>query len=156
MGEVGEGAGQAVGQVGEGAGQAVGGLGQGAGQALGGLGQLGAGASAQQGGGGNGGNGGGQGGNGLTGGKLAKEFAKVVAKELGSAATDEAKDLGLAATHKAAELGERRRQRRASKHNATEAALREAEAAGIDIEEVDGTGAEGRITIQDVRKAASE
>jgi len=153
--EVGGGAGQAVGQVGEGAGQAVGGLGQGAGQALGGLGQLGAGAAAS-GQGGNGGEGGGQGGNGLTGGKLAKEFAKIVAKELGSAATDEAKDLGLAATHKAAELGERRRQRRATKHNATEAALREAEAVGLDVEEVEGTGAEGRITIEDVRKAANQ
>jgi len=153
--DVGGGAGQAAGQIGEGAGQAVGGLGQGAGQALGGLGQLGAGAAASGQGGGNGGEGGGQGGNGVTGGRLAKEFAKIVAKELGSAATDEARDLGLAATHKAAELGERRRQRRATKHNATEAALREAEASGLDIEELEGTGAEGRITIEDVRKAAS-
>lgn len=151
--DVGGGAGQAVGQVGEGAGQAVGGLGQGAGQALGGLGQLGAGAAASGQGGGSGGNG--EGGNGLSGGKLAKELAKVVAKEIGAAATDEVKDLGMAATHKATELGERRRQRRAGKHHATEAALREAEAAGIDIEEVDGTGAEGRITIEDVRQATS-
>ena len=87
---------------------------------------------------------------------LAKEAAKMVAKELGAAATDEAKDLGLAATHKAVELGERRRQRRAMKHNATEAALREAEAAGIDLDEVEGSGAEGRITIQDVKEAGAE
>ena len=46
-----------------------------------------------------------------------------MAKELGSAASDEAKELGMAATRKAKELGERRRERRAEKHNATEAAL---------------------------------
>ncbi|HEX8051004.1 MAG TPA: E3 binding domain-containing protein, partial [Solirubrobacterales bacterium] len=146
VGEVGEGANQAVGQVGEGAGQAVGGLGQGAG-GLGGLAQLG-------GGGGNGGNGGGNGDQG-SGGGMAKQIAKLVAKEIGAAAADEAKDLGLAATHKAQELGERRRQRRAAKHNATEAALRKAEEAGVDIDEVEGTGAEGRVTVHDVEKAAA-
>jgi pyruvate/2-oxoglutarate dehydrogenase complex dihydrolipoamide acyltransferase (E2) component len=139
--------------VGEGAGGAVGGLGKGAGQALGGVGQLaGGGGGGGSGGQGNGGNGGG---NGMTGGHLAKEAAKVVAREIGSAATDEVKDLGLAATQKAVELGERRRHRRASRHNATEAALREAEAAGIDLDEVEGTGAEGRITAQDVKGASS-
>jgi e3 binding domain len=145
--DVGGGAGKAVGEVGEGAGQAVGGLGQSAGQ-LAGL------AGGAAGGGGNGG--GGEGGNGLTAGKLAKEAAKLVVKELGSAASDEAKELGLAATHKAAELGERRRQRRAEKHNATEAAMREAAGAGVDLDEIDGSGAEGRITVRDVQKAASE
>ena len=155
---VGEGAGQAVGELGQGAGQAVGGLGQGAGQAVGGLGQ-GVGQLPQLvGGGGSGasaGNGGGdQGSVALTPGTLAKEAAKRMAKELGAAATDEAKDLGLAAAHKAAELGERRRQRRAMKHNATEAALREAESAGIDLDEIEGSGAEGRITVKDVKAAA--
>jgi hypothetical protein len=147
---VGEGAGGAVEDVGGGAGKAVGEVGQGAGQAVGGLGE-GAGQLAGLAGGG----GGGQGGNGLTAGKLAKEAAKLVVKELGSAASDEAKELGLAATHKAAELGERRRQRRAEKHNATEAALREAEEAGVDLDDIDGSGAEGRITVRDVQKAAS-
>jgi e3 binding domain len=147
--DVGEGAGGAVEDVGGGAGEAVGSLGQGAGQALGGVGQLA--------GGGSGGPGGGNGGgNGMTGGRLAKEAAKVVVRELGSAATDEVKDLGLAATHKAMELGEKRRQRRASRHNATEAALREAEEAGVDLDEIEGTGAEGRITVQDVRTASSQ
>jgi len=110
------------------------------------------------GGGGNGGGGGGegQGGNGLTAGMLAKEAAKLVVKELGAAASDEAKELGLAATHKAAELGERRRQRRADKHNATEAALRQAEEAGVDLDEIEGSGAEGRITVRDIQKASSE
>ena len=153
--DVGGGAGKAVGEVGEGAGQAVGGLGEGAGQALGGLGgiaQLGAG-SGSEGGGGNGG--GGEGGEGVSGGQLAKAIAKLVAKEIGSAASDEAKDLGLAATHKAMELGERRRQRRAEKHHATAAALRKAEEQGVDIDEIDGTGAEGRVTVHDVEKAAA-
>jgi pyruvate/2-oxoglutarate dehydrogenase complex dihydrolipoamide acyltransferase (E2) component len=163
VGEVGEGANQAVGQVGEGAGQAVGGLGEGAGQAVGGLGQ-GAGAlgglaqlgGGSGGGGGNGGEGGdGNGGQSASGGQIAKQIAKIVAKEIGSAATDEAKDLGMAATHKAMELGERRRQRRAEKHNATAAALRKAEEAGVDVDNVEGTGAEGRVTVHDVEKAAT-
>jgi hypothetical protein len=155
--QVGQGAGQAAGELGQGAGQAVGGLGQGAGQAVGGLGQGAAGLSGAVGGGGSGaGNGGGQGGNGLTAGKLAKEAAKIIAKELGAAASDEAKELGLAATHKAAELGERRRERRATKHNATEAALREAESTGIDLDDLEGSGAEGRITVSDVKAAARD
>jgi pyruvate/2-oxoglutarate dehydrogenase complex dihydrolipoamide acyltransferase (E2) component len=161
VGEVGEGAGKAVGDVGEGAGQAVGGLGEGAGDALSGVGGLaglaGAAGGGGSGGGGNGGgnSGGGNGGEGISGGQLAKAIAKVVAKELGSAASDEAKDLGLAATHKAMELGERRRQRRAEKHNATAAALRKAEEHGVDIDDVEGTGAEGRVTVHDVEKAAA-
>lgn len=147
--DVGEGAEGAVEDVGGGAGKAVGDVGEGAGQALGGLGQLG-------GGGGNGGEGnGGNGGQGASGGQIAKQIAKIVAKEIGAAASDEAKELGLAATHKAKELGERRRQRRAVKHNATEAALRKAEEAGVDIDEVEGTGAEGRVTVHDVEKAAA-
>jgi hypothetical protein len=157
VGEVGEGANKAVGEVGEGAGQAVGGLGEGAGQAVGGLGQ-GAGALgglAQLGSGGGNGDEGNGGGNGGEGGGFAKQIAKLVAKEIGAAATDEAKELGMAATHKAMELGERRRQRRAEKHNATAAALRKAEEHGVDIDEVDGTGAEGRVTVHDVEKAAA-
>lgn len=152
VGQVGEGAGQAVGGLGEGAGQAVGGLGQGAG-ALGGLAQLGAGGGSGGGGGGEGN--GGNGGQEASGGGFAKQIAKIVAKEIGAAATDEVKDLGLAATHKAMELGERRRQRRAAKHNATEAALRKAEEAGVDVDQVEGTGAEGRVTVHDVEKAAA-
>ena len=155
--DVGSGAGQAVGEVGkgvgQGAGEALGDVGQGAGQAVGGVGQslrqLGQGAGQLA----DGGGGGGQGGNGITGTKLAKEAAKVIAKEIGSAATDEAKDLGLAATQKAVELGERRRQKRASKYNATEAALRAAEEDGVDLDEVEGSGAEGRIVVRDVEQA---
>ncbi len=161
VGQIGEGAGQAVGDVGEGAGQAVGGLGEGAGDALSGVGGLAGLAGAAGGGSGGGGNGGGNGGGGnggegISGGQLAKAIAKVVAKELGAAASDEAKDVGLAATHKVMEIGERRRQRRAEKHNATAAALRKAEEHGVDIDEVDGTGAEGRVTVHDVEKAAAQ
>lgn len=111
VGQVGEGAGKAVGQVGEGAGQAVGGLGEGAGQAVGGLGQ-GAGALgglAQLGGGGNGGGNGGEGGGNGGQGVTSGQIAKLVAKEIGAAASDEVK----------------------------------------------GTGAEGRVTVHDVEKAAA-
>lgn len=162
VGQIGEGAGQAVGDVGEGAGQAVGGLGEGAGQAVGGLGQgagalgalAGAGAGGGGAGGGEGGNGGGgNGGQSGGGGGIAKQIAKIVAKEISAAASDEVKDIGLGAAHKAMELGEKRRQRRAEKHNATAAALRKAEEGGVDIEDVEGTGAEGRITVHDVEKA---
>jgi pyruvate/2-oxoglutarate dehydrogenase complex dihydrolipoamide acyltransferase (E2) component len=149
--DVGGGAGKAVGEVGEGAGQAAGGLGQGAG-ALGALAGAGGG-----GGGGNGGegNGGGNGGGGGAGGGIAKQIAKIVAAEIAAAASDEVKDIGLGAAHKAMEIGEKRRQKRAQKHNATEAAMRKAQEAGIDIDEIDGTGAEGRVTVHDVEKAAA-
>jgi pyruvate/2-oxoglutarate dehydrogenase complex dihydrolipoamide acyltransferase (E2) component len=76
-----------------------------------------------------------------------------VAKEIGSAATDEAKDLGMAATRKVKEIGERRRQKRAEKHHATPAAIEAAEELGVDLDTVVGSGAEGRITVRDVREA---
>jgi len=162
--EVGEGANKAVGEVGKGAGQAAGGLGEGAGEAVGGLGQgagaLGALAGAGGGGGGGGGNGGegnggGNGGGGGAGGGIAKQIAKIVAAEIKAAATDEVKDIGMGAAHKAMEIGEKRRQKRAQKHNATEAAMRKAQDAGVDIDDVEGTGAEGRVTVHDVEKAAA-
>jgi len=155
--DVGKGAGGAVEKVGGGAGKAAGELGQGAGQAVGGLGQgadaLGALAGAGGGGGNGGGEGEGEGSQGPSGGQLAKQVAKLLAKELGAAASDEAKELSLAASQKAMEMGERRRQRRATKHNATTGALRKAEELGLDIDEVDGSGAEGRVTVHDVEKA---
>ena len=86
-------------------------------------------------------------------GRVAKEVVKTVAREIGHAASDEARDLGLAATRKVRELGERREQRRAEKHNATEAAIRLADELGIDLAELQGTGADGRITVKDVRGA---
>jgi pyruvate/2-oxoglutarate dehydrogenase complex dihydrolipoamide acyltransferase (E2) component len=33
--------------------------------------------------------------------------------------------------------------------------MREAQEAGVDLDDVDGSGAEGRITVRDVQKAAS-
>jgi pyruvate/2-oxoglutarate dehydrogenase complex dihydrolipoamide acyltransferase (E2) component len=80
----------------------------------------------------------------------------MVAKEIGEAATDEAKDLGLAATRKVMELGERRRRRRAEKHHATEPAIRQASELGVDLDDLEGSGAEGRITVRDVKQAAQE
>ena len=151
--DVGEGAGGAVKEVGGGAGQAVGELGQGAGQAVGGLGQSAGALGALAGGGGGGEEA--QGGQGPSSGQLAKHVAMLLAKELGAAASDEAKELGLAASQKAMEMGERRRQRRASKHNATTGALRKAEELGLDIDEVEGSGAEGRVTVHDVEKAVT-
>jgi hypothetical protein len=145
--EVGEGSGQALGEVGEGAGQAVGELGQGAGQVVGDVGQaaggLGQAAGAR-----------GEAPGGLSGGDVAKAAAKTVAKEIGSAASDEAKEIGVAATRKVKELGERRRHRRADRHHATEAALRVADELGVELDDLDGSGAGGRITVRDVRGAA--
>ena len=179
VGDIGQGAGDAVGDVGQGAGQAVGDVGQGAGQAVGNLDQLVGGVGqtvgqAGQGvvggltGGGGGGGGGGQqpapdsqqnggqqnGGPQAAGaGTVAKEVAKLVAREVGHAASDEARDLGLAAARKVREMGERREQRRAEKHGATEAAVRLAEELGIDLAEIEGSGSDGRITVNDVREA---
>lgn len=177
--EIGEGAGQAAGQLGEGAGQAVGDVGQGAGQAVGDLGgtvqglgqaagQAGEGVGEAAGGLGEGvggaaaggasaaeglleGNGGGAADASATG--IAKLAAKMVAQELKSAAAEEAKELGLAAARKAKEVGERRKERKAEEMNATEAAMRTAEELDVDLDDLDGTGPEGRITIRDVRQA---
>jgi e3 binding domain len=155
VGELGEGADQAVGQIGEGAGQAVGDVGEGAGQAVGdvgqtvqGLGQVAGQAGQAVGQAGQGGNGGDASATGI-----AKLATKMVVQELKSAATEEAKELGLAAARKAKEVGERRKERKAEELNATEAALRTAEELDVDLEDVDGTGPEGRITIRDVRQA---
>jgi hypothetical protein len=175
VGDVGQGAGQAVGDLGQGAGQLVGGAGQvlgGAGQAVGGLGQgvgqLGEAATGAVGGAGQAAQGPvqdggpqqgqqpaeGDGGMSATprSGGLAKVVAKTVAQEIRHAASEEARDLGLAATRKVRELGERREQRRAEKHNATEAALRIADELEIDLAHVDGTGSGGRITVKDVQR----
>ena len=54
------------------------------------------------------------------------------------------------------ELGKRRRQRRAEKRNATEAAMRQAHELGLDLDEIEGTGADGRITVRDVQQASEE
>jgi pyruvate/2-oxoglutarate dehydrogenase complex dihydrolipoamide acyltransferase (E2) component len=150
VGEGVKGAEEAVGEIGQGAGEAVGGVAQGVGGAAGELEQAAAGVL----GGGNGG-----GGSGLTqAGRtdIAKLAAKLVAKELTAAAKDEAKELGLAATRKAKEVGERRKQRKTEELNATEAALRTADELDVDLDLVDGTGPDGRITIRDVRRAQEE
>jgi hypothetical protein len=182
VGQAGQGVGQAVGGLGQGAGQAaggagqaLGGLGQGAGQAVGGAGQALGGAGQAGGGQGGGQAAGGQDAGHAAGGQdagqaaggqpngdtphgakpgtLAKEVAKLVAREIGHAASDEARDVSIAAARKVRELGERREQRRAEKHKATPAALRMAEELKIDLAELEGTGSDGRITVKDVREA---
>jgi hypothetical protein len=127
--EVGQGAGQATRELGHGAGQAAGGLSEGAGAALGEVEEA------------------------VPGVRVAKLAARFVAQELKATAAEEAKELGLAVTRKAVGVGERRRQRKAEDVNATQAAMRAAERRGIDLEEIEGTGPEHRITIRDVRKA---
>ncbi len=156
VGDVGEGAGEAVGDVGEGAGEAVGDVGEGAGEAVGNLDELVAGIA------GGGGNGGASAGEladgadalGVSAGDIAKLATKLAAQEVRSAVTKEAKGLRVAASRKAKEVGERRRERRAEEVNATSAAIATARELNVDIEEVDGTGNDGRITVGDVRKAA--
>jgi hypothetical protein len=153
VGQVGESAGQAVGDVGEGAGQAVGEVGEDAGQVVGNLGETaqGLGQAAGQAGEALGGDGGEVAG--ASAGGVAKLAAKMVVQELKSAAAEEAKELGLAAARKAKEAGERRKERKAEEMNASEAAMRTARELDVDLEEVDGTGPKGRITIRDVRQA---
>jgi pyruvate/2-oxoglutarate dehydrogenase complex dihydrolipoamide acyltransferase (E2) component len=142
VGDIGQGAGQAVGDVGEGAGQAVGDIGQGAGQTLAELEEVVSGTLQ------------GDGGAGGSTADIAKLATKAVAQRLLGAAAEEARELGLAATRKALEAGERRKQHKAEELNATEAALRKAEELDVDIEGLEGTGPEGRVTIRDVRQAA--
>ena len=162
VGELGEGAGEAAGQLGQGAGQAVGQVGQGAGQAVGNLdqlaGQLGQGAGRLGQGVGQAAGQLGQGAGQLAqgGGVSPGQTAKQLAKELGAAATDEAKELGQAATQKAKELTERRRRKRAEKYDATESALQLADELDVDLDDVKGTGAEGRITVRDVKQASRD
>jgi pyruvate/2-oxoglutarate dehydrogenase complex dihydrolipoamide acyltransferase (E2) component len=154
VGQLGQGAGQAAGGLGQaagGLGDAAGGVGQAAGQAAGGLGQA-VGGAAGGGGEGGGGSEGGLDPDGLSSGQVAKVAATTVAKEIGSAASAEAKELGLAATRKVKELGEHRRAKQAEKRNATPAALEAAKEMGVDLDEIEGSGAEGRITVRDVRR----
>lgn len=160
VGQIGQGAGEAVGDVGEGAGQAVGDVGEGAGEAVGNLDELFAGIAGGVG----GQNGGGSvdelaegaGELGVSAGDIAKIATKLAAHELRSAVTKEARGLRVAASRKAKEVGERRRERKAEDANATPAAVDAADELDVDIEAVEGTGAEGRITVADVRKAARE
>jgi len=160
VGDVGEGAGEAVGDVGEGAGEAVGDVGEGAGEAVGSLDELVAGLAGGVG----GQNGGGSadelaegaGELGVSAGDIAKIATKLAAQELRSAVTKEAKGLRVAASRKAKEIGERRRERRADEADATPAAVELADELDVDLDMVEGTGADDRITVADVRRTARE
>ncbi len=157
VGQVGEGAGEAVGDVGEGAGEAVGDVGEGAGEAVGNLDELVAGlAGGSQDGGSVGELAEGAGDLGVSSGDIAKIATKSAAQQLRSAVTSEAKGLGVAASRKVKEIGERRRERKADEVNATPAAVDLADELDVDLYLVDGTGADDRITVADVRRAARE
>ena len=157
VGQVGEGAGEAVGDVGEGAGEAVGDVGEGAGEAVGSLDELVAGlAGGSQDGGSVGDLVEGAGDLGVSSGDIAKIATKSAARQLRAAVKGEAKGLGVAASRKVKEIGERRRERKADEVNATPAAIDLADELDIDLDLVDGTGADDRITVADVRKAARE
>jgi pyruvate/2-oxoglutarate dehydrogenase complex dihydrolipoamide acyltransferase (E2) component len=82
-------------------------------------------------------------------------MAMSAAHEITSAVSDEAKELGQAATRKVKKLGERRRQHHAEKHPATGAAQRAADELGIDIGAIEGSGKNGRVTVQDVKRAVN-
>ena len=62
----------------------------------------------------------------------------------------------MAASRKVKEIGERRRERKADEVNATPDAVDRADELDVDLDLVDGTGADDRITVADVRKAARE
>ena len=66
------------------------------------------------------------------------------------------KELGVSAKEKAKEIGERRRHRKAEDLNATDRAFEVADELGMDLDEVEGSGSDGRITVRDVQRAASE
>ena len=75
----------------------------------------------------------------------AKEAAKLTVKEL-----------GVSAKEKVKELSERRKHRHAEEYDATDRAYEVADELGVDLDEVEGSGADGRITVRDVQRAASE
>ena len=155
--QVGQGAGETVGEVGEGAGEAIGDVGEGAGEAVGNLDELVAGLSGgSQDGGSVGELADGAGDLDVSSGDIAKLATKLAAQELRSAVKSEAKGLGVAASRKVKEIGERRRERKADEVNATPVAVDVADELDVDLHLVDGTGADGRITVADVRKAARE
>jgi 2-oxoisovalerate dehydrogenase E2 component (dihydrolipoyl transacylase) len=74
----------------------------------------------------------------------AKVAAKLTVKELGAGAKEKVK-----------ELGERRRHRKAERHDATDRAYELADELDVDLDDVEGSGTDGRITVKDVRAAAA-
>lgn len=169
LGEIGQGAEQGLGDIGEGAGQAVGDIGEGAGEAVGhvdqavevlgrAVGQAVDEAAIAKADAGGGADEAGQAKVDPT--TVAKEAARATARQLGVTAGQgakiTAKALGEATKRKAEELKERRRHHRADEHNATERAVELAEEHDVDLDEIDGSGAEGRITVRDVRAAMAE
>jgi hypothetical protein len=136
VGDVGEGTGEAVDEIGAGAARGVGEVGRGAGQAVGDIGE-GAGEAVDP-------------------AVIAKETVRPTARQIGATATEGAKQTTRALGAKVRQTKERRRERLADEHNATKAALGLAEELDVDLAEVKGSGAEGRVTVNDVRSAARD
>jgi pyruvate/2-oxoglutarate dehydrogenase complex dihydrolipoamide acyltransferase (E2) component len=159
--DIGEGTEDALAQIGQGAGQGVEGLGQGAGDAAGNLDQVlaNAGQAVGQAGQGVGQAAGGLGGGGDGGGGGLEDVAGLLTGDHPTRAKEAAKltvkELGVSAKEKVKELGERRKHKKAESHDATDRAYEVAEELGVDLDEVDGSGADGRITVRDVQQAAS-
>lgn len=51
-------------------------------------------------------------------------------------------------------IGEKRRHRKAERAHATDRAMELADDLGVDLDEIEGSGADGKITVKDVRTAA--
>jgi hypothetical protein len=130
VGELGQGTGWAVEDIGQGGGQAVGDIGEGAGETIGDLGEASAGPTA---------------------------VVRTTARRLGATASEGAKStaraVGQATKRRKENFQGRRYHRQAEKHGATDAAVRMSRELKIDIREIKGSGADGRITVRDVRSA---
>jgi pyruvate/2-oxoglutarate dehydrogenase complex dihydrolipoamide acyltransferase (E2) component len=135
VGDLGQGASHAVGQLGEGGGEALQGVGQGAGQAVGQVGQ-GAGQAV-----GEVGQGAGQAVGGL--GQGAGQLAGQAGATVGQAG----QELGGVAGQATGQNGG------GVDVQATDAARKKAKELGLDLSQLKGTGANGNVTINDVRKA---
>lgn len=136
---VGEGAEGALGELGQGAGEAVEGVGAGAGEAAANIDQV-----VQQ--------------AGHAAGELAGGASDLVAGDPATRAKAAAKltlkELGEAAQAKVKGIGEKRRHRKAERAHATDRAMELADDLGVDLDEIEGSGADGKITVKDVRTAA--
>lgn len=159
--EAGSGASEGIAGAGEGAGRGVGGLGDNAEEGLAGVGDTAGQAVGRLAGAGDGGalaetvgNVADAAGN-LPGAARARTAAKSVA-DAGSSMAEGAAEVGGAAARRVKEIAPVGGDRDDRAPDATDAAKRTARELGIDLREVEATGANGRVTVGDVRSAAGE
>lgn len=130
VGDIGQGTGRALEDIGQGAGEAVDDIGEGAGETIGDLGEASAGPTA---------------------------VVRTTARRLGATASEGAKStaraVGQATKRRKENLQGRLYHRQADKHGATDAAVRMSKELKLDLSEIRGSGADGRITVRDVRSA---